>query len=79
SVTITVSNPRHLIVTACKKTSAEHAVVRVYDTKNYRPLNSRCWAISSVTKIAFSPDDKLVLSVSRDLSWRLFQIQKGLG
>ncbi|KIK06761.1 hypothetical protein K443DRAFT_88816 [Laccaria amethystina LaAM-08-1] len=80
SVTIAVSNSRHLIATACKATSAEHAVVRVYDTKNYRPFGQPLLGhILTVTRIAFSPDDKLVLSVSRDRSWRLFQIQEGLG
>lgn len=79
-VTITVSNSRHLIATACKATSGEHAVVRVYDTKNYRPFGQPLPGhILTVTRIAFSPDDKLILSVSRDRSWRLFQIQEGLG
>jgi hypothetical protein len=52
----------------------EHAVVRVYDTRSYKvtgePLQGH---ILTVTRISFSPDDKLILTVSRDRTWRLFE------
>jgi elongator complex protein 2 len=74
------SNSRKLIATACKATNAEHAVVRVYDTERYHlvgePLHGH---VLSVTRISFSPDDKYILTVSRDRSWRLFEIQEGGG
>lgn len=54
----------------------EHAVVRVYDTRSYKvfgePLPGH---ILTVTRISFSPDDKLILTVSRDRTWRLFEAQ----
>jgi len=68
------------MATACKATTPEHAVVRVYDTTKYqlvgRPLEGHSL---TVTRIAFSPDEKFVLSVSRDRSWRLFEAQDGGG
>ncbi|KAH9482449.1 Elongator complex protein 2 [Psilocybe cubensis] len=80
SITLGISSSRELIATACKSTSAEHAVVRVYDTKNYKtvgePLHGH---ILTVTRIAFSPDDRHILTVSRDRSWRLFQVQQSGG
>jgi elongator complex protein 2 len=58
----------------------EHAVVRVYDTRSYKvfgePLQGH---ILTVTRISFSPDDKLILTVSRDRTWRLFETQSENG
>ncbi|TFK43596.1 WD40-repeat-containing domain protein [Crucibulum laeve] len=77
SITLGVSNSRRFIATACKATSPEHAVIRVYDTATYKQIGQPLQGHTlSVTRIAFSPDDKLVLSVSRDRSWRLFGLQE---
>ena len=58
----------------------EHAVVRVYDARSYKifgePLQGH---ILTVTRISFSPDDKLILTVSRDRTWRLFEAQNENG
>lgn len=72
-IAIGASHAGELIATACKSTSAEHAVVRVYDTKTWqqvgKPLEGH---VLTVTRIRWSPDDRFILTVSRDRSWRLF-------
>lgn len=71
-----MSGSRRLIATACKASTAEHAVVRVYDTDKWQPVGEPLSGHTlTVTRIAFSPDDRLVLSVSRDRSWRLYEVQ----
>ncbi|GJE84599.1 WD40 repeat-like protein [Phanerochaete sordida] len=73
SITLAVSTDRKLAATACKATSADHAVVRLYDTARWQPVGAPLAGHAlTVTAIAFSPDDALVLTVSRDRSWRLF-------
>jgi elongator complex protein 2 len=48
-------------------------MVRIYDTENFRPFGQPLEGHAlTVTRIAFSPDDQLVLTVSRDRTWRLF-------
>lgn len=68
------SHSDSLFVTACKSTTAEHAVLRVYSTYDWRlvgePLGGHTL---TVTRIAFSPDNEMILSVSRDRTWRLFR------
>ncbi|KAJ7744505.1 WD40-repeat-containing domain protein [Mycena maculata] len=76
SMSLAVSGSRRLIATACKASTAEHAVVRVYNTDNWQPVGEPLSGHTlTVTRIAFSPDDHLVLSVSRDRSWRLYEAQ----
>jgi len=76
SMSLAVSRSRRLIATACKASTAEHAVVRVYDTDKWQPVGQPLAGHTlTVTRIAFSPDDRLVLSVSRDRSWRLYEVQ----
>ncbi|KAI0824601.1 WD40 repeat-like protein [Trametes gibbosa] len=74
SIALAVSNNKKYIATACKATSAEHAVVRVYSTQTWQPIGQPLAGHNlTVTQIAFSPDDTLILSVSRDRTWRLFE------
>ncbi|KAF8351519.1 WD40-repeat-containing domain protein [Amanita rubescens] len=76
SITLGVSSSRHLIATACKATSSEHAVIRLYDAQTFRHVGQPLPGHNlTVTRIAFSPDDRYLLSVSRDRSWRLFESQ----
>ncbi|TFK28799.1 elongator complex protein 2 [Coprinopsis marcescibilis] len=80
SISLAVSNSRRFIATGCKSTNAEHSIIRVYDSQTFRlfgqPLPGH---ILTVTRIAFSPDDKLVLTVSRDRTWRLFELKDDAG
>ncbi|KAI0676913.1 WD40 repeat-like protein [Trametes maxima] len=74
SIALAVSNNKEYIATACKATSAEHAVVRVYETQTWQSVGQPLAGHNlTVTRIAFSPDDSLILSVSRDRTWRLFE------
>ena len=74
SITIAASNSRKLIATACKATTPKHAVVRVYDTETFQPVGQPLGGHSlTITRIAFSPDDRFVLTVSRDRSWHLYE------
>ncbi|KAF8192540.1 WD40-repeat-containing domain protein [Pholiota molesta] len=63
SITLGISNSRTLVATACKSTNAEHAV-------------SHSWSCPNSDTVAFSPDDRYILTVSRDRSWRLFEVQE---
>jgi elongator complex protein 2 len=63
-----------LIATACKASTLEHAVIRIYDgANNWRevkpPLESH---VLTVTNLVFSPDGALILSVGRDRAWSVF-------
>ncbi|KAF8322272.1 WD40 repeat-like protein [Clavulina sp. PMI_390] len=63
-----------ILATSCKATTPEHAVVRLYDTASWRSLGTPLQGHSlTITRILFSPDDSMVLTVSRDRSWHLFQ------
>ncbi|KAK0191029.1 quinon protein alcohol dehydrogenase-like superfamily, partial [Armillaria mellea] len=74
SITIATSNSHRLVATACKSTSPEHSVVRLWDTQTWQPFGEPLAGHSlTVTRIAFSPDDQFLLSVSRDRTWRLFR------
>ncbi|TFK56011.1 WD40 repeat-like protein [Heliocybe sulcata] len=80
SISLAASTNKKLIATACKSTTAEHAVVRVFDTQQWQPVGQPLGGHSlTVTRIAFSPDDRYILTVSRDRSWRLFEAQPDSG
>ncbi|KAG9219260.1 hypothetical protein CCMSSC00406_0001670 [Pleurotus cornucopiae] len=80
SIALASSTSKRLIATACRATSAEHAVVRIYDTEKYKLVGEPLQGHSlTVTRIAFSPDDRHILSVSRDRSWMLSELQPSGG
>lgn len=75
-----MSNSRRLVATACRATTAEHAVIRIYDTEKWQPVGEPLEGHNlTVTRVSFSPDDRYVLTVSRDRSWRLFGIWESGG
>ncbi|KAI0316700.1 WD40 repeat-like protein [Amylostereum chailletii] len=78
SIAVAASHSGKFMATACKATTPKHAVVRVYDTANFQPAGTPLEGHAlTVTRIVFSPDDTLILTVSRDRTWRLFRAQKG--
>ncbi|QIW94491.1 hypothetical protein AMS68_000009 [Peltaster fructicola] len=63
-----------LIATACKASTLNHAVIRLYETKEWREVKPALSAHTlTVTSLAFSRDDAYLLSVGRDRQWALFQ------
>jgi WD40 repeat protein len=73
-MTCAVSPARDLLATACKATSAEHAVVRLYDTTTWKQVGSPLEGHNlTITRITFSHDGRFILTCSRDRTWRLFE------
>jgi elongator complex protein 2 len=73
---VAANNAGTLVATACKASSLDHAVIRLYETKDWREIKPPLSAHSlTVTSLAFSPDDRHLLSVGRDRQWALFQLQ----
>ncbi|KAJ9096361.1 hypothetical protein QFC21_005182 [Naganishia friedmannii] len=67
-----------MIATSCKATSAEHAVIRLYDTSTWQQIHPPLAGHTlTITKIVFSPDGQFILSCSRDRTWRLFKKKEG--
>jgi len=70
---VAVSHDRKLIATACKATSIDHAVIRLYDTSDWHEIKPSLVAHSlTITDLSFSNDDRYLLSVGRDRQWAVF-------
>jgi WD40 repeat protein len=69
------ASPRgDLLATSCKATSAEHAVIRVYDTTTWKQVGAPLPGHNlTIARIRFSNSGNFVLSCSRDRTWRLFK------
>ena len=75
---VAASNDGTLVATACKASSADHAVIRLYETQEWRETKPPLVAHSlTVTCIRFSADDKMLLSVGRDRQWAIFAREDG--
>lgn len=64
-----------ILATACKASSIEHAVIRLYDTRDWREIKPPLVAHSlTVTRLVFScPGQHFLLSVGRDRQWTVFR------
>lgn len=63
-----------VVATACKASSIDHAVVRLYEGREWREVRPPLKAHSlTVTAMAFSDDSRWLLSVGRDRQWAVFR------
>lgn len=71
---VDVSSDSTLIASACRSNTPQHAVIRIFDTKNWsevKPFLS--FHALTITKLRFSKDNRLLLSVSRDRKWAIWE------
>lgn len=70
---VAASHDGSVVATACRASSTDHAVIRMYETKEWRELKPPLKAHSlTVHNLRFSWDDQYLLSVGRDRQWTIF-------
>ncbi|CAG9999724.1 unnamed protein product [Clonostachys byssicola] len=70
---LTTSHDGKLIASACKASSTNHAVIRLFETERWTEIRPPLTAHSlTATRLRFSADDKYLLSVGRDRQWAVF-------
>ena len=71
---VAVSKDGSYVATACRASSIDHAVIRLYDTKEWLEVKPALKAHSlTVTSLQFSSDDRYLLSVGRDRQWVIWE------
>lgn len=70
---LAASHDGKVIASACKASSTNHAVIRIFETERWTEVRPPLTAHSlTATRLRFSADDKYLLSVGRDRQWAVF-------
>ena len=70
---LAASHDGKIIASACKASSSNHAVIRLFETERWTEIRPPLTAHSlTATRLRFSPDDRYLLSVGRDRQWAIF-------
>ncbi|XP_028908873.1 elongator complex protein 2 isoform X1 [Ornithorhynchus anatinus] len=70
---VACNNSNTVVASACKAAKKEHAAIILWNTTSWKQLQSLVFHSLTVTQLAFSPDDKFLLAVSRDRNWSLWK------
>jgi elongator complex protein 2 len=71
---LAASHDGKLLASACRATSLNHAVIRVFETERWTELKPPLAAHTlTATRLRFSADDRYLLSVGRDRQWAVFE------
>ncbi|KAF6087935.1 elongator acetyltransferase complex subunit 2 [Phyllostomus discolor] len=72
---VACNNSKTLLASACKATKKEHAAIILWNTTSWKQVQNLVFHTLTVTQMAFSPNDKFLLAVSRDRTWSLWKRQ----
>ncbi|CAH2283887.1 elongator complex 2 [Pelobates cultripes] len=75
---VACNQARTVIASACKASKREHASIILWSSTSWKQIQSLLFHNLTVTQMAFSPDDKFLLAVSRDRNWSLWKKQVGI-
>ena len=71
---VATSHDGSLVATACRASSIDHAVIRVFRVNDWLEVKPSLKAHSlTITRLRFSEDDQVLLSVGRDRQWAVFR------
>lgn len=71
---LAASHDGKLIASACKASSLNHAVIRIFETERWTELRPPLAVHTlTTTRLRFSGDDRYLLSVGRDRQWAVFE------
>jgi elongator complex protein 2 len=71
-IALSTSHSSQYIASTCKATTPENALIRIFNTSTYAEIATLKAHNLTVVKLAWSPDDKYLISVGRDRQWTLF-------
>ncbi|RDA83314.1 hypothetical protein CP532_6554 [Ophiocordyceps camponoti-leonardi (nom. inval.)] len=75
---LAASHDGRLVASACKASSVNHAVIRLFETQHWTEVKPPLTAHSlTTTRLRFSADDAYLLSVGRDRQWAVFERDQG--
>lgn len=72
-VSVDTSPDKKIIASSCRSNTQQHAVVRLFDCENWQDLKPNLSLHNlTVTRVKFSPDNRFLLTVSRDRQFGLW-------
>lgn len=75
---LAASRDGKLVASACRASSLNHAVIRIFETSRWTELRPPLAVhTSTVFRLRFSADDRFLLSVGKDRRWAVFQRKGG--
>ncbi|NP_001311394.1 elongator complex protein 2 isoform 7 [Homo sapiens] len=72
---VTCNSSKTLLASACKAAKKEHAAIILWNTTSWKQVQNLVFHSLTVTQMAFSPNEKFLLAVSRDRTWSLWKKQ----
>lgn len=77
---LAASHDGALVASACRASSLNHAVIRVFETARWTELRPPLAVHTlTATRLRFSGDDRFLLSVGRDRQWAVFERTREVG
>ncbi|XP_043545888.1 elongator complex protein 2 isoform X2 [Chiloscyllium plagiosum] len=70
---VACNNASTVLASACKASKVEHTAIVLWSTSSWKQILTLPFHNLTVTQLAFSPDDRFLLAVSRDRTWSLWK------